>query len=741
MDSNGDDFNFNSKSLNNSIQSAYMLIYERRVKSPLKVIVPKPLSDEKVISYKEEEIMKIKKQYNTLYHYDKDTYDSITQKLKETIFYDSSKNEYYAFRPFFNVERLIPKQYYFEILDDNSVLQKQQNISDEQFLIFFDSVISVLDNTLSTISSMKEETGNKIVSTFMNFIYNILSQKDKQKLLKTAKNKFIHILELSPGSLGSVFNYFTEHLKNVYDSLINENIHIVNVHSELLFDVIEKAYQANPSEFLKAISSNSSRNNFYDNVIKLIDFIINIFPRVPGRYFTKTGPVLNLINRLAFLDDILLKYLVDKEVVFIFITYLLGRDSPCYSDTLVKAGDNWDIARSNPQGYEPIIDLIYLIYRKSTDFVGNNQEALQISDRDRKCLRHPAFIKFIYKNSSKFFSEFLVNLSTNDQSFTIQSCIEIIKYIDDITYYDESDLYKLVLAILPVLGIEDQYQLSRFCMILGFPQLTVDEPNSRSNMPFFGFHIMNDINSKVWELRSSIVLKNYNTCLIKKLSFIKGREKVAIEIFLLLLEACITNSPLLKYIRNLNLEDNSSEDFINWGVNLINSYNNKHNNSVYLERLKELVEKLNVNLVSILQNKQILPGFEGFNGKSLNNLIKKEEFSLIYKSENVYIIKCEYTTNEIAFSKDLDFSKSRGSYEYYRSAPNNMTLDNESVSQISEENNILDMNDKIHNERELFKRIMPKLIQSGKITYLNTTTVKDAHSNVIRYVAFNSKLI
>ena len=60
----------------------------------------------------------------------------------------------------------------------------------------------------------------------------------------------------------------------------------------------------------------------------------------------------------------MLKYFAEKETIFTFITFLLGKDSPCYSDTL-KGNENWDNGRLNIQGCEAIIELIYDIYTNS----------------------------------------------------------------------------------------------------------------------------------------------------------------------------------------------------------------------------------------------------------------------------------------------------------------------------------------------------------------------------------------
>jgi hypothetical protein len=60
----------------------------------------------------------------------------------------------------------------------------------------------------------------------------------------------------------------------------------------------------------------------------------------------------------------MLKYFADKESLYIFITFLLGKDSPCYNDTL-KGNENWDHGRSNIQGYEDIVEMIYDIFINS----------------------------------------------------------------------------------------------------------------------------------------------------------------------------------------------------------------------------------------------------------------------------------------------------------------------------------------------------------------------------------------
>ena len=128
----------------------------------------------------------MKKEYDLCrFNPSSEEYKVLKEKLVNTIFFDAKWEEYFKYVPFFSIERLIPKKYYLEISEDNAQLQKQQNISDDQFVTFFDSVIGVLDETLSNLKEINATTLGKIATTLLNFIFSILSQKDKQKVIFT----------------------------------------------------------------------------------------------------------------------------------------------------------------------------------------------------------------------------------------------------------------------------------------------------------------------------------------------------------------------------------------------------------------------------------------------------------------------------------------------------------------------------------------------------------------------------
>jgi hypothetical protein len=184
-------------------------------------------------------------------------------------------------------------------------------------------------------------------------------------LLKTAKEKFLHILNLSPGCLGAVFNYLNENMKLLSDVLLNESSNIVQNHSELLFELVKKGYEQDRVAFVEAYKNkNLISTKIPDIIVRILDMAVSFFPRVPGRFVSKIGPLLNFFKNLANLGLDMVDYLFKNEAIFLFITYILGRDGPYYDETKLR-GDHWDIARSNIEGLEHLIKMIFFLFQHS----------------------------------------------------------------------------------------------------------------------------------------------------------------------------------------------------------------------------------------------------------------------------------------------------------------------------------------------------------------------------------------
>ena len=286
---------------------------------------------------------------------------------------------------------------------------------------------------------------------------------------------------------------------------------------------------------------------------------------------------------------------------------------------------------------------------------------MQLSEKDFNCIKHPTFLKFVYKFFDNIFSDLLTNFSFNNKDYTIKVCSEITKYIDDINLYDDSELAKLFNSLVPLFNLNDKFQLLRFEYLIGFPTINIEEPSIKYPYPFFGYHKMSDEGSKIYQYRS-LVSNRRSCCILRKLLSFKIREKTPCEFFISLLEACLENQSLLKFICSMQAEEPSYWRFIEWGNSIINKYQLKYETlSNFAEKMQKLTPLINDKFSTIINDTKsnILYDFTGFGKKNyLHKDIQQEIVSLITTNDNLYLYKIEYITSIIDFTADVNYHNS-----------------------------------------------------------------------------------
>lgn len=574
-----------------NIQSAYMLVYERKLKNPFKILLPLQIepqsSDDKIeeiqekeitqnnniVSFKAEERNTILKSLNICKYYNTSEYDQCKERLFNFKYQDVEKNELIEYTPFYNLERKIPKDYYLEIVDDNSYFQKQQNIKDDKYIQFFENVITTLDHTISNITELSQDRSRNISKTLINFIFNFLTSRDKMKLLLPAIEKLGKVIENFPDVILATIKMILSNRDKVIDSILNDESEIVKAYSHLLYTLIELSFKGNRIKFLELVHENPIKfgkdpQNLSEACIILCELALSFYPKVPRVYICSIYPMYMIFKKMAELGNEMIIFFYSRDTICLFVTYFIGRDSPYHNDYAGK-DQYWDLGRGSFIRYECLIDFIFYLYKHSTEFNSNqnvdsekklsNIEILELSEKDSKAIKSPSFLKYVYKNMDELFTEFLINLSKNNEDFTIQSCVEITRYIDDISYMDNTEFIKLTKSIMPILKIKDEYQILRLETILGYPQIIIDEPNMRHNFPVFGYNKIPDENTKWIDYKCTL---NLNSCcpLLKKLLTFKANERLSCEIFLILLEAAEDNKELLKYLRFMSSEETEHDE-------------------------------------------------------------------------------------------------------------------------------------------------------------------------------------
>jgi len=171
---------------NKSGKTAYLLIYERKKKSPIKIVIKNfELKDknQKIINFKEKEINKINKQYDI---YNKNS--TIKEEdLYNIIFYNETKTEYFKYIPYYSIRKEIPKRIYDEIMEDNQSVKRNNNIYSnhsisaiEKFSNDFDNnLFSLIDSEYTLNEAQKMDINDKY--DFLSIIISILLKKIKSE--------------------------------------------------------------------------------------------------------------------------------------------------------------------------------------------------------------------------------------------------------------------------------------------------------------------------------------------------------------------------------------------------------------------------------------------------------------------------------------------------------------------------------------------------------------------------------
>lgn len=113
-------------------------------------------------------------------------------------------------------------------------------------------------------------------------------------MLKIAKEKLILLIGDSKNRLNTVFKFLLENEKSLHDCIFNETTSIVQTHCELLYDLISKTYMTDSKSFIDALNKEKDglESDLYSNCTRLIDNLINLFPKVNSKLVNRTIPIL-----------------------------------------------------------------------------------------------------------------------------------------------------------------------------------------------------------------------------------------------------------------------------------------------------------------------------------------------------------------------------------------------------------------------------------------------------------------
>ena len=563
-------------------QNAYLLIYERKKKTPIRVL------------YEKDEIEKLKTNIdeNTdLIKFNKDNKSEINKKydlsrlnntdikeedLYKKIFFNEEKNEYYKYIPFYNIPKYAPSQVYNKIKEENNEKKDEEesdnnntNINREKYEQILSNLINeskfdinnnnyddqmkegalvcLLEELFKSMKSTQEYIGgeegytefNNMLNLIFTLIKNVINKDTNDELLETLYNYFKNEIFLkfcftskykdNNEFLGEITN--EENAKLIMDILfefIKIQIEKNKKITKLYHNILRVIKESNNKDYRMFWNNNQQNDNYQYTVIYLYQLLdkISYINKENMEYFSDKKIIKILCEKIAVENEEI------RKIIYKILKYFI-KNTTSYTKEL------FDFDENEKEGENIILE---------TDEI---QEVLKEEDDT---------VKNLIKEDFELFIIFTVIASNDDIKFLRDFFFKGITQLDKIDY---------IIKILYSLSIiNDKYVLDRLQYILGYPSPIIreipreknnDTPPSTQKWPLFGAKLINgNIDTQIYEF-VNINKRNKNLCLLrlllpnendKKNEFIVPKDTVK-KIIIKLIDNCLgekNNYSLFKYL-------------------------------------------------------------------------------------------------------------------------------------------------------------------------------------------------
>lgn len=570
--------------------NAYMLIYERTIKTPL-TILEKDVETIKNIKLKQvniDEHTNINKDKYSINNKNNETRDfkSIESKslitlsnenyatfkkaysslecevtansrfeLYKTFFYNEENKEYFYLKKFYDYNVIVNKDYLIQVEQNNNLFFNDQKLFCNQFNKFFLNLLQVINNKLNNNT---DKDCSKVISNLpntlkilFNIIYEIIIKSNTNNLLTDIGKEFNTMLsyycklieskEIKLTDHNSFIVYIIERKERILDLMYTDNECIGNLFKYILIKIILNEFiidkenififNNNFKENIKESFNNT--NNSIPLGIKIIDYLLSLFPVELSKNWTKMIYILEIIELLCMSDnELIIEYLILKDIIYILVDFVMNKESPYY---LENKDNRYEIGNRHilPKLY-PAISAISYICRKSYPIIynsndlkndedkinesvknlvnykdainnnntqddnssfsiftktedkkydnsflkylpitqlttGKNHKIFLLSERDKEALSQKYYYEKTFDYSSVLLSKQLAHCMFNNFFFTKKKLFFILKQTNN--SYQFENINKCFELLLHIIGIKDKYSMLRLEWVFGLPQI------------------------------------------------------------------------------------------------------------------------------------------------------------------------------------------------------------------------------------------------------------------------------
>ena len=503
--SKGSSYNFEN------FQNAYMLIYERKKKNPIRIMydekeikeINENINQENFVKINKDNRKEIKKKYNI----NKISKDIDESSLYNKIFHDEEKDEYFKYIPFYNIGKFAPRAVYNQVIEKNKKLEKMKNnnekegdkynkefyeillnnislpdfdilsdnysngIKSDLIHIFLESIFTLISNNFPSeeekalVNSRTKVILNKIILPFFESSVSNQTKRENsqeseaapiQEDVQTKKFMFLVIILSILNQKEKLEKIYRNDLTTIFD---NSNVELF---SRIIKDIMEIEYQRNYQSY----------KNILGNLVTLIDSLDSSSTYPPTVSTDTNKPPLYYVYEMVYQAMLKDKKTTENLISKTLITTLLG-----------KLGNGNTLVRN--MIYDMVTHLI-----KNTD--AYNDKLFDVNENEEKLKEHFSEKSRLIQNIDKSIVELLFEerldlliillkiLQYNQEEFSVQFNIHNI--LDLFEYsVKHNKILDIIKVLYSILEINDKYTFKRINYILGYPTMIIKHFKGKSN--------------------------------------------------------------------------------------------------------------------------------------------------------------------------------------------------------------------------------------------------------------------
>ncbi len=531
-----------------NIKNAYMLVYERKLKTPLKKLA-QPAEVERLLSTNHKAL---------------ECENTALARVGQ-IYFDPKKNEYLTFTNFYDVKPRLPPPLYQEVWEDNSTFLFERQIYSSDFFQFTQNIFTKSYSLLPTLPKpASDETAASMTRICTKIMYDVLSHAYDNANIKTIADQLVQLFQQSEAAANEFLKYILQDEMKETLFMLNKcpdkdvRIAIGRLITEVLLSRLAKE---GPDALIYEVEVKDRHQLFKykSNVGRILHYFLGSINNELAHNWPRFDQFFTVLYNLAKKGgEPVLTFLNKRRVIVFLLDFYLGTDSPLYEigEKRVTMGN-----KCYSPKFQPLINLVcLLISHADLSFIQPNYPKMkvpktlyQLEEEEKKCIQCKEFLnKTISEGyATQEFADLLAILCYESKKFSKTLTRALLKAINE----DPSiEMIPYFTVLKSVLTVEDSLQATRLEWLPGvavptkaFTQLTATAKSHEQLK--YGLCTANSIHEDITEYISPL---NYNTRYESLLSLLwKNRAGSEIHPVKCLLDLMVKNPKIFAYVTSL----------------------------------------------------------------------------------------------------------------------------------------------------------------------------------------------